>query len=111
MAVQLKSSLGAIARTVVAVCICLLLTLSHVMPAFAASASEGADSLPRVQNKSEKVLKEEPRGHNQVQAQARKGINEVQGSADADRMNRPDNSQQVTSIEEKVREGLSNITN
>ncbi len=110
MAVQLKSSLGAIARAFVVVCVCLLLTISHVMPAFAAS-SESSDSLPRVRNNSEKVLKQEPRGHKEVQAQARKGINEVQGQADANRMNHPDNSQQATSIEEKVREGLSNITN
>ena len=110
MTSQLKSSFRAIARVLIAVCFGVLLTLSHVLPA-AASSHEGSDSLPKVRNKSEQVLQEEPRGRNKVQTEARRGVNEVQGSADANRMNRPENSQQETTVEEKVREGLSNITN
>lgn len=111
MTIQLKSSFRAIARVLVAVCIAVLLTVSHVLPAFAASSQEGADSLPKVRDKSEQALKEEPRSRSKVQSEAQGGVNEVQGGADAHRMNRPDNSQQATTIEEKVREGLSDITN
>lgn len=111
MTIQLKSSFRAIARVLVAVCVAVLLTVSHVLPAFAASSHESSDSLPRVRNKSEQALKEEPRSRSKVQTEAQKGVNEVQGGADAQRMNHPDNSQQATSVEEKVREGLSNITN
>ena len=111
MTIQLKLSFRAIARGLVAVCLGVLLTVSHVLPAFAASSHESSDSLPSVRDKSEQVLKEEPRGRSKVQTEARRGVNEVQGRADAKRMNRPDNSQQATSVEEKVREGLSNITN
>lgn len=113
MTTQFRSTFRAIARVFFAVCFCVLLTISHVLPAAAApnSSHKGTDSLPNVRNKSEQALKEEPRSRSKVQTEARKGVNEVQGGADAKRMNRPENSQQATTVEEKVRENLSNITN
>jgi hypothetical protein len=44
-----------------------------------------------------------------VQAESNKGLNEVQGDADIQDMNRPSNSQKATSIQQKAEQILEKV--
>lgn len=46
----------------------------------------------------------------EVQAKAQKGLNAVQGDADKDKMYRPSNSGDATTVKEEVKDFLGNIT-
>ncbi|NJL84708.1 MAG: hypothetical protein HC886_00020 [Leptolyngbyaceae cyanobacterium SM1_1_3] len=92
-----------------------ILLFSQTLPASAlggrqSAPNEGVDQLPGVQEKSEQVLKREPRSRGEVQAEAAEGTNEIQGKADANKMKNPSNSQASESVEQKLEEALENIT-
>ncbi|MGQ4646415.1 low temperature-induced protein [Lyngbya aestuarii] len=86
------------------------LFFSSASPAAAASSSptKGEDQLKRIEQKSEEVLKSGPRGLKETTSEANKGINEVQGSADVEKMKQGE-SQNATSVEQQVKEAVKNI--
>lgn len=102
---------------------CAFVLFSNVSPAVAAklggeaglgsdrsSTAKGSVQLDDIQRKSEEVTKAPPLGLQETQSEANKGINEIQGSANADQMYRPETSRQATSVEEQVKDVLENVT-
>jgi hypothetical protein len=110
-----KSFLSRSARFLAIAFACTLLMFSNAFPAFAISSkpsnlTEGEAHLDDIQMKSEEILKKNPLNLEETQAEANKGINEVQGAGDANDMNRPSNSRQAKSAVEQVTEALENVT-
>lgn len=94
---------------------CSLLIFSNAFPAFAISTTksdptEGDAHLDEVQRKSEAVLKKDPLNLQETQAEANKGLNEIQGDADINDQNRPSNSRQAKSAAEQVERALEKVT-
>jgi hypothetical protein len=94
---------------------CMLLFLSSVSPAFAISSyqsnpQEGTTQLLETQRKTDEVAKSQPLSREKVQEESNKGLNEVQGDADIQKMKNPRNSQSSTSVEENVQNFLEKIT-
>lgn len=105
-------------QTLAIIFICTLLLFSNVLPANAASANttqaksdstEGSVRLDNVQKKSEEALRHPPLDMQSVQDESNQGLNEIQGAADVQDMNRPSNSQRATSIEEKAEQILEKV--
>lgn len=103
-------------RFLVVLFACVLMMFSSAFPAAAygtdrgSSLREGEAQLDDIQAKSERAAKQPPQSMDKVQAEAKKGFNEIQGDADLDKMNRPENSQDAVTIQEKVEEILENVT-
>ncbi|MEA5503380.1 hypothetical protein VB735_09710 [Halotia wernerae UHCC 0503] len=94
---------------------CALLLLSSAVPAFAidsyqSNPTEGPTQLLETQKKTDELAKSKPPGLKKVQEESNKGLNEVQGDADIDKMNRPENSQSATSVEDEVKNFLGKVT-
>ncbi len=94
---------------------CTLLFLSSASPAFALSSyesdpQEGTTQLLETQRKTDEVARSKPATLKEVQEKSNKGLNEVQGDADIDKMKRPENSQSSTSVEENVQNFLEKVT-
>lgn len=104
----LKSSI----RAVLTVFVCGLLFVASAYPAQAATSktTDGEANLNRIQNKTDDVADSNPRGINEVTKEAQKGLNAVQGSADADKMVSPDETN-ATTVKEKAASFLDNLTN
>lgn len=98
-------------RFLIATFVCTLLFFTSAFPAMASVSrpSNGAVSLDEVQNRTDEVAKSQPRSLEELQADANGGLNAVQGKADYNKMNRPGNSQDATTVKEQVKEGLKNI--
>ena len=101
-------------RALVIVFACAVFVLSNALPAAAIGSNptrtdEGDTRLDQIFRKSEEVTKAPPLGMEETQREANRGINEIQGSADKEQMNRPENSQ-ATSVADQVEEVLENIT-
>jgi hypothetical protein len=97
---------------------CALLFVANLAPANAApmnntgansDLTKGSERLDDVQKKSEEILRNPPMSLDRVQDESNKGLNEVQGAADIQDMNRPSNSQQATSIQEKAEQVLEKV--
>ncbi|MGP1373813.1 MAG: hypothetical protein ACTS3T_13370 [Almyronema sp.] len=104
-----------VVRFFLSIAIGAVLLFSQALPAAAlgsrqSSPHEGTDALPNVRDRSEEVLKREPRSGAEVQSEAAEGANEIQGAADAEKMYRPENSRSAESVEQKVEEALENVT-
>ncbi|GAX34259.1 hypothetical protein [Nodularia sp. NIES-3585] len=102
-------------RFVIVASACTLLFLSSVSPAFAISSyqsnpQEGTTQLLETQRRTDEVAKSNPLKLNEVQEKSNKGLNEVQGDADIDKMKNPENSQSSTSVEENVQNFLDKVT-
>ncbi len=102
-------------RFLVAAFICTTLLFANAFPALAIGSTpshpnKGEARLQEIQDKSERVLMEEPRTSGELEREARGGLNTVQGGADIDKMSRPENSQQATSAEQQVEKGLKKAT-
>lgn len=99
-------------RFLMATFVCTFLFLSSAFPVVAAtsSATKGEDALKGIQKESEEVLKSDPRSMEEVQSKAKGGLNAVQGGADVNKMYRPENSQDATSVEERVKGFLNDFT-
>lgn len=98
-------------RVLLAIAVCVMLLISNVQPAAAfgnakSNPSEGATQFDQVLDESERFIQSGPPSMEDVQSGSEQGINEVQKNADADKMKRPDNSQQATSVEEQVKHAL-----
>lgn len=68
---------------------------------------KGEARLDDIYQKSKDILKSPPPSMEQVQSEAQKGINEVQGNADVNEMYRPENSQDATTAAEQVEKALT----
>ncbi|MBW4558392.1 MAG: hypothetical protein KME59_21185 [Trichormus sp. ATA11-4-KO1] len=102
-------------RFVIVATVGALIFLSSALPAFAISSyqsspTEGPTQLLETQRKTDEIAKSEPPKLKEVQEKSNKGLNEVQGDADIDKMKRPENSQSATSVEENVQNFLERVT-
>jgi hypothetical protein len=97
---------------------CTVLFFTNLLPASAApmnnsgansDLTKGSERLDDVQKKSEEILRNPPLSMDRVVEESNKGLNEVQGDADIQDMNRPSNSRQATSIEEKAEQVLKTV--
>lgn len=106
----LKSSFRLILTTIV----CGLLLFSYVAPVSAtpSKTTDGEANLNRIQAKTDEAANPDaqPRGLEEITAEAQKGTNAVQGGADADKMVKPEETS-ATSVKEKAANFLENITN
>lgn len=112
---QVISALFRPIRSLIIMAACALIIFANVSPAFAIGSNrtnptEGSVQLDEIQRKSEEVTKEPPLGLRETASEANKGINEIQGDSDADKMYRPETSRQATSVEEQVKDALENLT-
>ncbi|MGA9379366.1 MAG: low temperature-induced protein [Phormidium sp.] len=103
-------------RFLVAACVCVLLVMSYTLPAYSATSkpTEGEANLLEIERKSqESVSGKDPEDfglHKQVK-ETNPGLNEIQGTADADKMKRPDNTSSNTkSVEQIIGKTLEKVT-
>ncbi|KAB8331969.1 hypothetical protein SD80_020855 [Scytonema tolypothrichoides VB-61278] len=94
---------------------CALLIFSYAFPAVAigtqrSNLEKGETQLLETQKETDKATAKPPLGLKETTEKANEGLNEIQGAADIDKMNRPENSQQATSAEEQVENFLEKIT-
>jgi hypothetical protein len=96
---------------VLAVCLCAFVFVTSVQPAFATTSkpSEGEANLTEIERKSQEAVQSDPYSLGKTQDETNPGLNEVQGTADIDKMKRPDNTN-ATSFEEQVKETVDKIT-
>lgn len=102
-------------RFVVLAFACALILLSNAFPAAAIESyqskpTEATDQLLETQRRTDELTKSAPLGLKETQKRANEGLNEVQGAADIEKMNRPENSQEATSVEEEVSNFLKKVT-
>ncbi|WP_026098084.1 hypothetical protein [Kamptonema formosum] len=100
-------------RVLAALCVCVLLFVSSALPASAAHRSdptEGEANLTQIEKKSQEAVLSKPYDLEKTQAEANKGINEVQGDADRDKMITPETAN-ATSVKEQVERALEKLTN
>lgn len=98
-------------RLLVATCVCALLFFSSAFPAFAANPSDpkrsGEENLLTIEEKAGELARETPLSRKGTQAEANQGLNEIQGSANAENMYRPENSQNnAPSVEGNIKQKL-----
>ncbi|MEM7714505.1 MAG: hypothetical protein AAF349_13185 [Cyanobacteria bacterium P01_A01_bin.68] len=109
------SSINRSLRVVITGLLCVTLLFSNALPAAAIGANKSApteatDQLKGIQKETDKVAGSNPRSFEATQGKAEKGLNAVQGDADKDKMYRPSNSQDATTVKEEVKGFLNNIT-
>lgn len=91
-------------RLVVMVCVCGLIVFTNVSPANAGwgspdkSLTKGAEPLPSITERSDKAVVSGPSGMDKTKAL--KGLNEVQGTADIDRMKRDSYGEKLPVVKE-----------
>lgn len=100
-------------KFLVAVCVCTLLFVAHAFPAVAldsyqSNPKEGEAQLNETIRKSEELTRKNPRSAEEMQQdqEGKGGLNAVQGKADVEKMSRPQNTPESSSVEKEVREGL-----
>ncbi len=106
--ISLKSIVRPV-RFLMTACVAAFLFFTNVFPAMAAKSqpTDGEVQLTKIEERSEQVLKSNPRSLEEVQANnSEKGLNAVQGEANKNKMSRPENSQDATSVEEQIDQGL-----
>lgn len=117
--IRLKLSALRPLRFLVACCISALIVFSHALPAFSApinptgsrtAPQEGEQKLLNIEKDAQKAVIKDPYSRGETQAKANEGLNEIQGSEDADKMNRPENSQDASSPEDKAKNFLDKLT-
>jgi hypothetical protein len=94
---------------------CALMLVSNAFPAFAIESyqskpTEATTQLLETQKKTDEIGRSAPPGLNKVQEESNKGLNEVQGDADIDKMKRPENSQDATTVEDEFQNLLEKVT-
>jgi hypothetical protein len=101
------SSLVRPVRFLVVAFTCALLLLTNAFPALAMGTT---DQLNQIQRKTDEKATEPPLGREETQAETYQGLNEVQGDADFDKMKRPENSQNATTVKDEVGNFLEKMT-
>ena len=92
--------------------VCAVILFSQSYPALAIGStasrpSEGEPRLNKILDESEDAIRpENALDSEKIIDRANRGLNEVQGTADIQQMNRPDNSRQAKSAAEEVKEAL-----
>jgi hypothetical protein len=109
------SSLVRPVRFLVVAFTCVLLLLTNAFPALAidttkSAPTEGTVQLNEIQLKTDEKATEAPLGLEETQAETYQGLNEVQGDADFDKMKRPENSQNATTVKDQVENFLEKVT-
>ncbi len=72
--------------------------------------TEATDQLLETQRQTDEIAKSAPPSLKEVQDRSRDGLNEIQGSADIDKMKRPENSKNATTVEDEVNGFLKKVT-
>lgn len=102
-------------RFIVAAFVCALVFISYALPAYSATTSrptEGEANLLDIERKAQEAVLANPSDFDMKKQQeetSNGGLNEIQGTADFDKMKRPDNSQNASSVEEKIKDTLEGI--
>jgi hypothetical protein len=95
---------------------CALLLLTNAFPAMAigttkSEPTEATEQLNQIQRKTDELSTQEPPGLDVYQENTSgEGLNEIQGTADMDKMKRPENSQDATTVEDEVKGLLEKVT-
>ena len=106
-------------RFLVAVCVCALLVFSYAFPAYSdpvnvtgnqSAPQEGEAQLRSIEKGAQDAVLEDPYSREKTQSKANPGLNEIQGTADVNKMRRPENSQDAISDEDKSKNFLEAIT-
>jgi predicted phage tail protein len=74
--------------------VCGLIAFANIAPAIAADNSQGMEQLPNIQTKADNAVKSSPYDSNPEYTshdQSNQGLNEIQGTADFDKMKRTSN--------------------
>lgn len=95
--------------------ICAVIFCFNTLPATAITSyqsepTEGPTQLLETQRKTDEAAKAPPLTLREAQKKTRGGLNEVQGTADIEKMKRPENSQTATSVEQEVKGFLEKVT-
>lgn len=106
-------------RFLLAACICVFLVFSSALPAYSAAPvnptakptlnQEGEANLLDIEEEAQEAVLKDPYSRQETQPKANEGLNEIQGTADLDKMSRPENSD-ATSVEQKSQNFLEKIT-
>jgi hypothetical protein len=106
-------------RSFVVLFACSLLILSNSLSAFAAGSSskskpsDGVVKLDKIEQRAEDAMKT-PLAPSADEARARANesgsINELQGAADINKMNRPSNSQDTVTAKDRIEKALDKVT-
>lgn len=106
-------------RFLVACCISALIVFSHALPAKSdpvnptsgrTDSGQGEQKLLNIEKDAQKAAIKDPYSRGETQAKANEGLNEIQGAEDADKMSRPENSQDAISVEDKSKNFLDKLT-
>ena len=111
MTTNFKQKLSRLARVFFAFFACAMLVFSAVSPAYAVTSNprDGESNLTDIEKKSQEVVLSDPYDLDKTSKEANKGLNEVQGDADKDKMYNPSNSKS-TSFESTIKGVVDNIT-
>lgn len=112
----IRSNLSALRpmRFLVAVCISALVLFSQALPAFSdpvnptgspTAPQQGQEQLLSIEKEAQEAVIEKPYSREETQAKANAGLNEIQGTADIDKMKRPENANAI-SVEDKSKNFL-----
>lgn len=105
-------------RLFVAVCACVFLVFSSAAPALSDTPQPGAKpsapqqgeaNLTSIEKEAQKAVLDDPYSRKETQVKANEGLNEIQGTADAEKMSRPENAE-ASSVEEKSKNFLEALT-
>jgi hypothetical protein len=103
-------------RFVIVAIACTLLFLSNAFPAVAVGTNksnpkEATTQLLETQKRTDEASAKPPLGaEEQIEATKGGGLNEIQGTADIDKMKRPENSGNATTVEDEVKNLLDKVT-
>jgi hypothetical protein len=84
-----------------------------VMPTMAGSSSlnKATEQLPKIDDAAAEVAERSaPMGSKEIEARSKGGLNEIQGSADAEKMHKADTSKPGPAIADKMDKALSKAT-
>jgi hypothetical protein len=102
-------------RSLVLASICATFIFVNAVPAlaiesFQSKPEEATTQLLETQRLTDEVSRSAPPDLKATQERANKGINEIQGDADADKMKRPSNSQTAVTVKDEVKDLLGKVT-
>jgi predicted transcriptional regulator len=119
--IDLRSFFTTSVRILVTVCFCTIIFASNSVPAFAAISSpdEGTAKLNEIQKRTDNLTKNTddiakqdrsvPPSLKEVQSASKKGINEIQGDADKDKMISPEDAKNATTVEDSIKKAFSKV--
>jgi hypothetical protein len=111
--VRLNQSITRSFRFILAVAMLFMLMFSTPALALGNSKSapeDGTTQLNQIQKETDDLARSAPPTLKETQAKTQKGINEVQGDADKDKMKRPENSKNSNTVKDEVESLLHNAT-